>query len=265
MHATSGAGARIGDCANTQIGCYNKFKDRSSTTAMSQKEQRLQNATAAIATDTVSGKRLPTTNRGLKTRANLIAAARHVFERDGYLDARLTDITAQAKCSTGSFYTYFENKEEVFAAVLEAAKEDMLHPKVDSLSGSSKDPYSIIEASNRAYLESYQRNAKLMGLLEQVASIDPKFRRMRRRRSTEFAQRNARGIEALQKRGIADSDLDPMLTSLALSAMVSRLAFYTYVLGEKGCLESLIFTTTRLWCNALNIPIPKSADGYQAR
>ena len=70
----------------------------------------------------------PATGRGARTRAALVKAARTVFERSGYLDARLADITQEANCATGSFYTYFANKEEVFAAVLEGAQEDMMHP-----------------------------------------------------------------------------------------------------------------------------------------
>ena len=59
----------------------------------------------------------PVTARGVRTRAALVAAARVVFERDGYLDARLVDITAEARCSSGTFYTYFAGKEEVFAEI----------------------------------------------------------------------------------------------------------------------------------------------------
>ncbi|MGB8795496.1 MAG: TetR/AcrR family transcriptional regulator, partial [Mycobacterium sp.] len=66
----------------------------------------------------------PATVRGARTRAALIAAARKVFERDGYVDCKLTDITKAAKCATGSFYTYFANKAEIFAAVLEEAQRD---------------------------------------------------------------------------------------------------------------------------------------------
>ena len=47
----------------------------------------------------------PTTQRGARTRAALVKAARKVFERDGYLDTRLTDITKEARCAAGSFYT----------------------------------------------------------------------------------------------------------------------------------------------------------------
>ena len=88
----------------------------------------------------------PRTARGARTRAALVTAARTVFERDGYFNARLTDITAEARCSTGSFYTYFTNKEEVFAAVLEEAQEEMLHPHVREVAG-DEDPVAIIEAA----------------------------------------------------------------------------------------------------------------------
>ena len=77
----------------------------------------------------------PATERGLRTRAALVAAARQVFERHGYLDARLIDITRAAHCSAGTFYTYFAGKEEIFAAVLEVAQEDMLHPGMPHVAG----------------------------------------------------------------------------------------------------------------------------------
>ena len=121
------------------------------------------------------------------------------------------------------------------------------------------DPYAVLEASNRAYLQAYQRNAKLMGLLEQVAHIDPEFRKFRNRRAEAFVRRNARGIADLQARGIADRDLDPLMASRALSSMVSRLAYSVFTLGdgvnEEADIdfEKLVSTFTRLWANALCI------------
>ncbi|GBE66972.1 hypothetical protein MFM001_34340 [Mycobacterium sp. MFM001] len=193
--------------------------------------------------------------RGARTRAALIAAARKVFERDGYLDAKLSDITKAARCATGSFYTYFANKEEIFAAVLAEAQQDMMHPGIGRVSDTD-NPYAVLEASNRAYLEAYRRNAKLMGLLEQVAHVDPKFHELRRRRADAFIQRNARGIADLQARGIADPGIDPLLASRALSGMVSRLAYSVFTRGEADDdaqvdFEELVFTVTRLWANAL--------------
>lgn len=194
----------------------------------------------------------PATARGARTRKTLVDAARLVFERDGYFNSRLTDITSQAQCSIGTFYTYFETKEQIFASVLAAAKEDMMHPGMERVS-TVGTPYEVIEASNRAYFESYVRNAKLMDLLEQVASIDMKFREVRRRRSAQFIERNARSIMALQNQGLADPNLDALVASRALSTMVSRLAYYTYVLEEEASIDELVETSTQLWCNALQI------------
>lgn len=205
----------------------------------------------------------PATVRGARTRAALIAAARRVFERDGYVDCKLTDITKAAKCATGSFYTYFTNKAEIFAAVLEEAQRDMMHPGMGRVAADD-DPYAVLEASNRAYLEAYRRNAKLMGLLEQVAQVDPEFRNFRKRRADAFVQRNARGIAELQARGVADPDIDPLLASSALSGMVSRAAYSAFALGESpdagdadadpAEFEALVATLTRLWANALRFP-----------
>src|SRR5881398_2960578 len=150
----------------------------------------------------------PRTPRGARTRAALVTAARTVFERDGYLNTRLTDITAEANVATGSFYTYFASKEEIFAAVLAEVQEEMLHPHV---------------------------------------------RELRRRRGEAFAERNARTIRDLQARGLADPDVDPLLAASALSAMVGRMAYSTYVIGDDWGLDELVATLTRLWANALRL------------
>ncbi|MCK0089279.1 TetR/AcrR family transcriptional regulator [Rhodococcus sp. F64268] len=198
---------------------------------------------------------LPVTERGLRTRSSLIAAARTVFESAGYLDTRLVDITTQAKCSAGTFYTYFSSKEEIFAAVLELAQEDMLHPGMPRVADED-DPAAVVEASNRAYLEAYRRNAKLMGLLEQVSHIDPVFRELRQKRGDAFIRRNARSIAHLQSRGLADREVDPLLASRALSGMISRLALSHFVINEdeSADMDELVYTATRLWVNALQIP-----------
>lgn len=199
-----------------------------------------------------AAQREPTTARGERTRAGLIAAARRVFERNGYLDTKLADITAAAGCSTGTFYTYFADKSEILQAVLLQVQDDMLHPEMPSVVDGSIRGH--LEASNRAYLLAYRRNAKMMKLLDQIAAIDPEFRQVRRRRTDAFVQRNARAIVDLQERGLADPGLDPDLASKALSAMVSRVAFHTFCFNEPIDFERMVATCTDLWCNALKLP-----------
>ncbi len=195
----------------------------------------------------------PTTPRGRATRQAVVVGARRVFERDGFLDARITDIAAEAGVATGTFYTYFPDKQAVLAAVLGELQEDMLHPQL-SAEGRHERLIDLIAASHRAYLESYRDNARLMALREQVATIDPDFRELRRQRSRAFTDRNARMIARLQDAELADPRLDPDLAARSISGMVSRAAYNAFVLGEEDSVDDLVQTLTYLWANALSIP-----------
>ena len=191
-----------------------------------------------------------------RNRAALVGAARRVFERDGYVRARVTDIAEEAGVAHGSFYSHFAGKPEIFAAVMAEVEEEMLHPgpALTAAGADPADPVTVIKAANVAYLEAYRRNARLMALLEQVATVDEDFRELRRRRSEAFLARNARAVRRLQRAGLADPDLDPDLTSLALSTMVSRSAYAAFLLGTAPSgVEQLDATLTRLWVNSLRL------------
>jgi AcrR family transcriptional regulator len=196
----------------------------------------------------------PRTPRAERTRAALVKAAREVFERDGFVDARITDIAEAGGVAHGSFYTHFASKDAAFAAVLAEVQEEMLHPQMDA-ADAGDDPVRAVEAANRAYLEGYRHNARLMGLLEQVATTNEEFRRLRRRRADAFVQRNARTIRRLQRQGLADRALDPNVAAIAVSSMVSRTAYTLFVIDQAEVdLDALIATLTRLWTNALRMP-----------
>lgn len=197
----------------------------------------------------------PLRSDAARNRRSLVRAAREIFERDGFVSARITDIADRAGVAHGSFYSHFPDKRAALAAVLEEVQEEMLQPGATPAAGEA-DPAEVIERANRAYLEAYQRNARLMVLLEQVATVDEDFMRLRIKRTDAFVRRNAKAIRRLQRAGLADPELDPSLTSLAISAMVSRTAYATFGVGEQTVdLDRLVTTLSRLWTNALGIPV----------
>jgi AcrR family transcriptional regulator len=204
----------------------------------------------------------PVTPRGHATRAALVKAARSVFERDGFLDARVTDITAEAGTATGSFYKYFADKEAVFLAVTEEVNEEVSHPpSLHDLPAADDEGAVVarIAANHRAYLEGYLRNAKLMHAIEQVTSISDDFRRQRTAGAQDVMRRNAEAIRTLQEHGHADPELDPLTAARSLSVMVSRAAYVTFVLEEERAIDPMVETLTRLWVNALRIPVDEAA------
>lgn len=58
-------------------------------------------------------------DRAIVTRKRLTDAARRIFARDGYVNARVEDIAAAAGKSRGAFYANFQDKEDVFFAIFE--------------------------------------------------------------------------------------------------------------------------------------------------
>ena len=65
----------------------------------------------------------PRTERGRKTVRKLLEAAAQEFGARGYHEAAITGITSRAGVALGTFYTYFESKEELFRALV----RDMSH------------------------------------------------------------------------------------------------------------------------------------------
>ena len=200
-------------------------------------------------------RKLPHTERGRQTRAALLAAAREVFARDGYLAATTTTIAKAAGVANGSFYTHFADKYEIFVALYQEVQEEMLHPGIHDARLDHSDPVAVIEEATRAYLEYYRDNAALLRVFEQVTGIDERFLELRLLRARALEERNVRGIRRLQREGKADPALDPELTAAALSSMVSRHAHMTFALGLRPDVdfESLVSTLTTLWVNALRV------------
>ena len=71
----------------------------------------------------VSAEKAPRTERGRKTVRKLLEAAAQEFGQRGFHEAAITGITARAGVALGTFYTYFESKEELFRALV----RDMSH------------------------------------------------------------------------------------------------------------------------------------------
>jgi AcrR family transcriptional regulator len=205
---------------------------------------------------------LPTTERGRRRRARLLAAAREVFERDGFLEARVTDISAAAGAAHGSFYTYFGSKADVFRALV-AATMDELYASLgggDTSGGdprrhtSSADAVARIDRANRRFVAMYRQNTALMALFEQVTTFDPEVRALRQAARERMVGRVRHSIESLQADGLVDAGLDAEYSAHALVAMVNGLVHYWLVLGADFDEERLVASMTGLWASSLGLP-----------
>jgi AcrR family transcriptional regulator len=193
------------------------------------------------------------TPRGARTKAALLAAARTVFERDGFLNARITDIAEEAEVAHGTFYTYFPDKNAIFQACVEALQGDFHEPD-QTPRPPDETVYEAILRANRRYYEIYKSRGRMMGIVEQVATFNDELRAMRRQIRQRFVERSERSIRRWQGEGLADPVVDARYAANALGSMVDRTIYTWIVLGEPHDPEVALATLSRLWVNALGLP-----------
>lgn len=194
--------------------------------------------------------------RGKRTRALLLSAARRVFERDGYLDARVADIVEVAGTSHGTFYTYFDSKLDAFRGVIAEVSEEINEAVAVPLPGEGDRQGTAefvrrLDASNRRFLDVYRRNHRMMLLMEQMATIDAQVGERRRAARRRHTERIAASIGRLQARGQVPGDLDPWVAAAALAGMVSNFGYHWLAMGEPFDEETAKATLTRMWLGAL--------------
>jgi len=158
-----------------------------------------------------------------RTEAELKAAAVRVFARLGYLNTKITDITAEAGRATGSFYTHFASKE----ALLEALLADLLAQGDTSAAGAGhSDDFSDREAVRwhiAAYWNFYRAHRTVMAALQQASIVDERFAH----RSQEMLEPDLHHIADHLIRA-RDAGLrlpgDPLVVATAFTQLISAFA-----------------------------------------
>jgi AcrR family transcriptional regulator len=218
------------------------------------------NVARAGTNDGNEGRPIPRSRKGLETRARLVEAAKKVFERDGFLDARIVDITEGANLAPGGFYHYFDSKEELFLEVAKMQEEKLTAPTDDPSDEGEHSPSESIRRANRLYLERYRDEAALMGVIEQVSRFDQDVNVARMATMKHFVERAERSIRGLQQEGKVDSRLDPGMAADALGAMIARVAELWLVQGYRDYkFEKAVDQLSLLWSNALGLPAEAAA------
>jgi AcrR family transcriptional regulator len=195
------------------------------------------------------------TARGLRTRAALVAAAKQVFEEIPFAESRITDITARAGVASGTFYTYFDSKEEIFREVADAVLLEMSQAPRRDPDNTEGDLIRDIEYASRQYFLACVRNPGIVSSIEQVAPGDKEVGAARRQTVIRNVKRAERWIRRLQEQGICD-DIDPWTTAMALHTMNVRLA-YDHLLPHGGEAEAdvddLAKAVTRIWARTVGL------------
>ena len=181
-----------------------------------------------------------TTTRKLQaaqTEVELKQAALVVFERHGYLNTKITDITRQAGRAAGSFYTHFPSKE----ALLESLLADLLvqADETATLPGHSGDfaYWSAVRWHVAAYWQVYRQHSAVLRSLQQAAIVSDHFAARLQEMTAPDRRHLAEHLTQAQAAG-ATLPGDPMLVASAIQALIGTFTAQWIDGGERGDLPA---------------------------
>ena len=215
---------------------------------------------------------IPTTRRGQQTRAALVEAAAAVFAEKQFLATNVADIATRAGTAHGTFYRYFDSKEDIFREVaIDLQRKMRAHgepdravepPSFDSL---EDELLWRITRANHRYLAAYQEHAKLFAVIEQVATFNDELLAIRKEIRRGFVDHAHASIERMQREGVAFDDVDARYAASALGSMVDRFAYVWLVLHEPFELEEAARTLGLLWARSLGLGLRRRDDDPRKR
>lgn len=119
----------------------------------------------------------PRTARGAKTMRKILDAALAEFGEKGFSESSVVSITSRAKVALGTFYTYFDSKEALFAALV----QDMSAKVRDHVAPVFAEATDGLDAERRAlaaYLDFVEGHKEVYRIIDEAEFVDPAgFRR----------------------------------------------------------------------------------------
>ena len=108
----------------------------------------------------------------MRTRAKLLEAAREEFGEKGFYEAGITGITQRAGVALGSFYTYFNSKEEVYRALVEHMGEITRRWQSDHIA-SAPDRVAAEQIGVEAFIEFVRGHKDLYRIVMEAQFVAP--------------------------------------------------------------------------------------------
>ena len=119
-----------------------------------------------------SNNKKPKTARGRKTRGKLLEAAEVEFGAKGFHEASISGITYRAGVALGTFYTYFESKEEIFRALVRYMSRLTRETAAATLAGVD-DRLEAERKGIEAYIEFAREHKSIYRIITEAEFVAP--------------------------------------------------------------------------------------------
>ena len=113
----------------------------------------------------------PRTERGRRTLRKLLDAAAAEFGERGFHEASISAITRRAGTALGSFYTYFDSKEEIFQALVRYMSEQ-LRDHVTPIVQAAPDEIAAERIGLESYLGFVREHKEIYRIIDEAEFVD---------------------------------------------------------------------------------------------
>ena len=146
----------------------------------------------------------------------LLRAAEELFGERSYHRTTVADICARAGMATGSFYSYYQSKAEIFAAVVRGINHDLRQAMKVALERTEGGQRAIERASMRAYFDMLSERPWIDRIVRESEFIDPG---LFREYYEHLARGYARAVRAAQLAREIDARYDPEVIAYAYNGI----------------------------------------------
>ena len=144
-----------------------------------------------------SSPKSPKTARGQRTRNRLLDAAEESFGENGFHSSSIGDITRRASVALGTFYVYFDSKDEIFRALV-AHMGEMTRSWIAERVKGATDRLDAEHKGLVAYIEFARAHPNLYRIIEEAQFVAPDAYKAH---YDSFADRYRRNLEEAAERG----------------------------------------------------------------
>ena len=180
-------------------------------------------------TSAASDGKAPRTPRGEKTLRKILDAALAEFGAHGFSDSSIVGITTRAKVALGTFYTYFDSKDAVFAALVRDMSGRVRDAVAPAIEGAS-DALDIEARALTAYLRFVAEHNEVYRIIDEAEFVDPEGFRAH---YTSTAERISARLAAGAARGEM-SECDPLAREVRAWAVMGINVFLGLRFGVWG-------------------------------
>jgi AcrR family transcriptional regulator len=147
--------------------------------------------------ETTTASKKPKTARGERTRNKLLDAAEGAFGENGFHATSIGDITRRASVALGTFYVYFDSKDEIFRALV-AHMGEMTRGWITKRVKGATDRLHAEHLGLVAYIEFARAHPNLYRIIEESQFVAPDAYKAH---YDSFAARYERNLEEAAQRG----------------------------------------------------------------